>query len=118
MKMFKNISNSIGDFLEDIRFLLTNDWDKWENLKYEMEYSDLPCKCEEKNEVKDTDFYIEEWFDSKERKVKFTVYMNSYFPSSTTINCKHFCGSFDTFSEAKEILFILRKYKKPIIHYC
>ena len=117
MKMFEKIWYLIDDFLYDVRTLLSNDRRKWEHLTFELTdiAIDPPCKCEEKNEVKDTDFYIEEWFDSKERKVKFSVYKNL---SGAALGKKFCCGSFDTFSEAKEVLVTLRKYKKPIIYYC
>ncbi len=109
--MFERILNLIDDFLYDFRTLLSNDHREWESFTVEWP----PCQCEEKNEVKDTDFYIEEWFDSEEKKVKFTVYKNLSGPSSGMKFC---CGSFDTFNEAKDVLNNLRKYKKPIIHHC
>lgn len=109
--MLERIWNLIDDFLYDIRPLLSKDPREWESLTIELPHIDSPCKCE----VKDTDFYIEEWFNSREKKVKFTVYKN--LPHST-LGRKFCCGSFDTLKEAKEVLHKERKYKKPIIHYC
>lgn len=101
----KNIWYWFEDFLEGIKTLMSND-NNWEIVTFEM----APCKCEKQPEILDTDFFIEEWFDSKERKVKFSVMKNTF------IGDKFNCGSFDTLTEAKEHLNLLRKYKTPIIH--
>lgn len=108
----QNIWYWFEDFLYDIKTLMSNDHDKFESLTFEMD--DMPCKCEKQPESLDTDFYIEEWFDSKEKKVKFTVYKNLF--NSTVLRRKHCCGSFDNLTEAKAHLNNERKYKTPIIH--
>jgi hypothetical protein len=109
----QNIWYWFEDFLYDIKTLLTNDTNKWENLTYEMNDIDKHCKCEKQTELLDTDFYIEEWFDSKEKKVKFTVYKNLL---NAALGSKYCCGSFYNLTEAKEHLNNERKYKTPIIH--
>lgn len=104
----KNIWHWFEDFLYGIKTLMSNDYDKFESLTFEMD--NMPCKCEKQPESLDTDFYIEEWFHSEERKVTFSVIKITRFKD------KFNCGSFDTLTEAKEHLNNLRKYKTPIIH--
>lgn len=116
--MIRKIFNSICDFFDDVKNLFTND--EYVSLeKYNYSYS-LP-KDEFKSEVVNADFYIEEWFDHREQKVKFTVYKKNIFRITydpTTGDYRNFnCGTFDTLDEAREVLKQLKKYKKPIIHY-
>ena len=116
--MIEKIFNSICDFFDDVKILFTND--EYVPLeKYNYAYS-LP-KDELKSEVANADFYIEEWFDIRKQKVKFTVYKKIIFPTTydpITGDYRNFnCGSFDTLDEAREVLKQLKKYKKPIIHY-
>jgi hypothetical protein len=113
--MIKKMLNSILDFFDDVKTLFTND--EYVSLgQYNYSYS--PPKDEFKSEVINDNFYIEEKFDIKELKVKFTVCKKCYFYDSITGEYKTFkYASFDTLNEAKEVLGQLKKYKKPIIHY-
>lgn len=112
--MIGKIYNSICDLLYEVKCLFTHEDEGWNVYvpleKYNYGYSSP--KDEFKDKVSNGDFYIEESYDLKELKVKFTVYKKMHTYDST-----YSCGSFDTLNDAREVLKQLKKYKTPIIHY-
>ena len=114
--MFETIRYSVRQFLDDVKVLMANDHPPpWESVwpDYMKKDTEPHCKCEDK--VKDRDYYIEEWFDKSDRKVKYSVY--KILRSSTSPGKRYPYGSYDNLNEATRILRLARKYEKPIIHY-
>jgi len=58
------------------------------------------------------DYKIEELFNTRILKVQFVIYARTYDSWSFAVDDR-----FDTLEEAKEVVRILRKYKKRVFHY-